>query len=651
MMVRNDKLLTIVIPQHKEDESLLVRLLVSINNQVGIDFSTIDIKIIGDGGYRLNENFLHSFDHLNISYLYYAEAHGPGYARQFGLEQSFSRYIAYMDADDELNTVNALWQFVNIIHTTGDHQVIFSRYVEEHQPDIDGRKQYTLREFNPSAAYGKWLNIDFLREYGLYWHPELQHAYEDTFFLDLVLTCATDVYYLDVPTYTWLYHDNSIVRTTVDYNQKYLDQYVLEGRLWIKEISQRYPDRERFDVNNGLINIYNFYKQHPPLIDIEEQFFNEVKQYVIENADKINLRYAAQMYAEQQSQSVVQSFITFWQEQVSGLLRFKEGSGQKVLKKTLSVIIPVSSETSYIMMPLLLSINNQVQMPLNQIEILIIQDGQVMKDVDNLKTLFPKLDIRLYQTPHQMGPGPARSLGIHQANGEFVMFCDADDQVHTVNAFAKMCRQLLKYPDTDILMAKYVNEQYNQKQIVLALWDYNYGAVYPSWYRRTFLQSRGLDFHLNLHSYYEDTFFVGITMRTASRVTYSDEVIYTHRLNPNSLIHQNLTVRQSNFLVEFCRENYYWFQAAHKRFPQSLQSDIDNFVVSLYYMYESYQLYSIEVDNRMLLITKKIMLENEDYWRGWTPALQKKADNRKTGDAENISSQQLFKFIQKFMVK
>ena len=55
-------LLTIIIPQHREKEAQLFRVLTSINNQVGIDLTTVAIKIIGDGGYRISEDFFDKAD-------------------------------------------------------------------------------------------------------------------------------------------------------------------------------------------------------------------------------------------------------------------------------------------------------------------------------------------------------------------------------------------------------------------------------------------------------------------------------------------------------------------------------------------------------------------------------------------------------------
>lgn len=646
-------LLTIIIPQHREKEAQLFRVLTSINNQVGIDLTTVAIKIIGDGGYRISEDFFDNFKFLDINYVYYYPAHGPGYARQIGLEQTRSKYLAYLDADDTLSNVNSLWQFVNVLRETGDHQVIFSRYIEERSPQTLLDERYIIRDFNPSAVYGKWLNVDYLRAYAFYWHPKLQHAYEDTFFLDSVLTFATDIYYLDIPTYMWLYHNDSIVRTNVDYNSNCLDQYVLESRLWIQEMEKRAPQRLKFDINNGLANIYIFYIQHPPVAAIERKFQEEIKEYVRENKDYIDLSYSQKLFNSKSFSTSLSKFIAFWQPYLSdncGLQVKKHSKNQS--KKMLSLVIPFRENSVTVLKRLFWSIINQVKVDLKQLEVIIVQDGGNKIDETAFKQCFPQLDQEWFYHKDVLGPGPSRSQGLQKAQGKYVMFCDADDQLHTITSLYNMCRAAKIHPDADILMAKYMNEQFDSEgQGELVEWSYNFGAVYPHWFNLNFLRSHRIDFHHALHSYYEDTFFCGIATRVAKNIIFTDEVVYTHRFNPYSLIHKELKKRQALFLEEYCRENYYWFQVARQRFPQKIRNDLNNFIITLYYMYTDYRLDSFKIDSQISYWTHKIKDHNSGDWHGWTPMIQQQANDRHTDDAIGVSSQGLKMFIEKFMTK
>lgn len=638
------KLVTLVIPQHQEREATVYRMLASIASQVGFDFSQMSIKIIGDGGYRLPSWLFTKFPQLDISYTYYVTAHGPGYARQLGLDQAQSRYLAYLDADDCLNTVNSLWKFAQVLAMTGNHEVIFAKYVEEPVPDAQGQHQYTLREYNPSAAYAKWLNVAFLRQHQFAWHPQLKRAYEDTFFLDLVLAFAQDVYYLDSPTYTWLCHPTSIVHALPDYHRAYLDQYILEARLWAKEMAIRAPERLAFDVNNGLGHIYQFYYDHPPLDRIKAQVNHQLRQYVSDNLTDIDLNEGIRLLLREHPNSSSQQFLAFWKPFVP-----KKNKGHRLKRPTylLTVIVPFYGDQITLLAPLLQSMQSQVVFDLQQLEVIIVNDAGPIQTAAGLKTT---LNVRWLNQPRQLGPGPARSAGLAVARSQYVMFCDADDSLHSVNGLQMMFQAAKAHPQAQILMAKYVNEQLNyQGQVELREWDYNFGAVYPSWFRLDFLHSYELDFHPDLHRYYEDTFFCGLALRVAQHIHFIKAAIYTHRLNPKSLIHRPQAVRQQEFLIEYCRENYYWFQAARLRFPEQVAADLDNFAINLYYMYESYQLKKqVAVNTALQYWLRRIFKENESDWQGWTAKLQRSASERTEGDAAHISSAHLQAFISRF---
>ncbi|MHA8137551.1 glycosyltransferase [Lactobacillaceae bacterium Scapto_B20] len=648
-MVNDKKLLTIIIPQHSENEEMISHLLNSINYQVGLSLSDVDIKIVGDGGYKLSNEYLNSFNDLNIDYIYYKTPHGPGHARQVGTEQANSKYISYLDADDQLNTINSLWKFIDVINKTGDHEIIFSKYVEEFPPDDRGRHNFNLREFNPSAAYGKWISLKYIRDHKLIWHPLLTHAFEDTFFLDMVITFSNDVYYLDSPTYSWLHNPNSIVREGTDYNRLHLNEYVLENRLWAEEIKKRAPERYRFDVNNGLGHVYSFITNHPPVDEIKDKVEYELHRYLNDNKDIIDLEYAQKLLEDNHKDIDANKFNLFIKNELKKIHIKPGNQNDDSTKKFLSIVVPFNSDEVAELDSLLSSINYQVGVNLDDIEILIIKDGGAAISSD-IKNRFPDLNIRLLLSSDNLGPGPMRSIGIRESAGEFIMFCDSDDQLHVDNGLLMMKNKLNENPDSQIIMGKYVNEQLDANgNVCLVEWDYNFGAVYPSWFNLSFLRSHLIDFHPDLHSYYEDTFFVGIAFKIAEKIAFVDKPIYTHRFNQNSMIHllKGDSIHKK-FLIETCKENYYWFKEGRLRFPDDLTNDINNFVVTLYYMYKSYNIASKELDNEITSITHKIVSENKRYWNGWTPTVQEIADGRNDGDAEGIDSNGLKDFINQF---
>ncbi|MET3358595.1 UNVERIFIED_ORG: hypothetical protein ABIC58_001993 [Leuconostoc holzapfelii] len=76
------KLVSIIVPYKNESESQFSVVLSSINDQVGIEFSQVEVKLICDGGYKLKDIYIFNiFDNIKIKYYYNRQSKGPGFSR------------------------------------------------------------------------------------------------------------------------------------------------------------------------------------------------------------------------------------------------------------------------------------------------------------------------------------------------------------------------------------------------------------------------------------------------------------------------------------------------------------------------------------------------------------------------------------------
>ena len=85
--------------------------------------------------------------------------------------------------------------------------------------------------------------------------------------------------------------------------------------------------------------------------------------------------------------------------------------------KLISIIIPVFNEQE-VLSNCLASLKKQTYQPL---EIIVVDDGSR----DNTLQIAKKFKVKTLAQNHK-GPGPARNLGATQANGEILVFVDAD---------------------------------------------------------------------------------------------------------------------------------------------------------------------------------------------------------------------------------
>ncbi len=86
----------------------------ALNDQAHIKYEDIEICIINDGGAD-PEIDLQSLSRFKVTYLNCSENHGPGHARQVGinyiLKQDDNQLIIFMDSDDQFNTPLALSKY------------------------------------------------------------------------------------------------------------------------------------------------------------------------------------------------------------------------------------------------------------------------------------------------------------------------------------------------------------------------------------------------------------------------------------------------------------------------------------------------------------------------------------------------------------
>lgn len=224
------KTLSIVIPYYKETEKQISPLLSSINNQLGVEFSEIDVIMVNDGANnQLSKKFLSNFPNLKISCIMLDENVGPGMARSAGLNKSTSKYVMFCDADDTLHSVGVLGLFFE--EFKNDTVFISSNWLEEFY--IDNKFQYLEHYNDLTWFHGKAFRRDFLISNGIDFHPELR-VHEDSYLMSILAELTQSMVHIPITSYVWKYGSESITRKN---NSEYT---YTELPTFIKSISYSY---------------------------------------------------------------------------------------------------------------------------------------------------------------------------------------------------------------------------------------------------------------------------------------------------------------------------------------------------------------------------------------------------------------------------
>jgi glycosyltransferase involved in cell wall biosynthesis len=222
----------------------------------------------------------------------------------------------------------------------------------------------------------------------------------------------------------------------------------------------------------------------------------------------------------------------------------------------LSIVVPVYNAEKYLPACLdsLISCTG-----IEKTEILLIDDGSTDASGKIADSYCEKhSNFRVIHKSNE-GPSATRNLGMTEACGEYIFFCDADDMVEPV-LFEKVI-SLSEVSDEDMFLwdsaivyemnnitshkdAEYFahcglpkNEQtYTGKEIMEILIRKGKGFIATVWlsaYRRDFLLSNKLFFESGL--IYEDELWVPKVLLAAKSVHYIPEKIYLYRVRPGSI--------------------------------------------------------------------------------------------------------------------
>ena len=104
----------------------------------------------------------------------------------------------------------------------------------------------------------------------------------------------------------------------------------------------------------------------------------------------------------------------------------------------ISVIIPVCNATSW----LCDCLDTVLGQTLRDIEILCVDDGSTDGSVSILEGYGAKDPrVRVLRQLENLGQGAARNRGLEDANGEYVYFMDADDELASADALERLAAE------------------------------------------------------------------------------------------------------------------------------------------------------------------------------------------------------------------
>ena len=249
----------------------------------------------------------------------------------------------------------------------------------------------------------------------------------------------------------------------------------------------------------------------------------------------------------------------------------------------LSIVVPCYNSGSSIK-KLLESIYSQV-VSRNDIEVIFIDDGssdntsEVINEYCNKK--IPWENFYLYKTENQ-GAAKARTFGLSKVSGDYVFFCDSDDEI--ANYFIEtIIYEIKNNPDLiyfNSIMANYdvtpvverrkvffdCNKVYeNKNEFLLYLLNNGYysSAVWTYVFKKDLAHSSGADF--TNRKAHEDHLFTIKLLCYAKKIVTINKLLYTQNIRGGSLTNSRKD-------ISYINERYFAYMEA-KYFMQARFSD------------------------------------------------------------------------------
>lgn len=244
-------MIDVIIPTYNAKKTICQTLL-SLYEQTISD--KIKIYIVDDNSsYDYNDIFNDFSDLLNIKILKLNENMGPGYARYYGIKNSNSKYILFIDSDDILYNCYSLEHLYNSIENSNS-DIVISNFIEDCVNEKKNYKNDTI------WMHGKIYRRKFLEKNNINFN--FSRANEDFGFNKLCILLNPKINYLNETTYIWKYNPNSITRRN---NHEYIftgiNGYAFNTYWAVSEALKRYCDKSKcaIELFSSLYEIYFYY--------------------------------------------------------------------------------------------------------------------------------------------------------------------------------------------------------------------------------------------------------------------------------------------------------------------------------------------------------------------------------------------------------
>lgn len=198
----------------------------------------------------------------------------------------------------------------------------------------------------------------------------------------------------------------------------------------------------------------------------------------------------------------------------------------------LQILIPQYKETDEIIKPLLDSIALQQNAPMDEIGVIICNDGSDTYLTEDFLNSYP-YKIEYYKEPHR-GVSATRNACLDHATADYVMFCDADDMFYSVCGLWQMFREMDMGFDSMVSVFIEETRHPETKEVIYINHDMDSTFVHGKIHRRQYLIDKQIRFNDKL-TIHEDSYFNILCQNLSQNVKYCAVPFYLWKWRDDSV--------------------------------------------------------------------------------------------------------------------
>lgn len=201
----------------------------------------------------------------------------------------------------------------------------------------------------------------------------------------------------------------------------------------------------------------------------------------------------------------------------------------------LSFVVTHYNETWGVCEPWFNSVKDQLGVDFNDIEVLFVEDGGDAIDED-LFIGYP-FTVKTFNYGHK-GVSASRNIGLDNATGDYVMFCDCDDRFISTYAL-HLYLKAMKLGKFDVVKSPFLEDQIIDGELKLIRHDNDITFIHGKFYRREFLIENLVRFDEEL-TIHEDSYFnVIANMLAEERVHEMSPAVYLWKYRDDSIVRKD----------------------------------------------------------------------------------------------------------------